>query len=355
MFRSELVSNNRINAKDLLNKNLLVLAAGSNNGNFTTKVGKEMGLEVYFPCAYHPDHEVKAKLPSSVEGKTVVFMQVAYPNIAESILELALLNDAARRSGANKIINFLPYFPYSRSEKKDEPGISISARVVVNMLETSGANRFGTFDLHNLAIEGFTNGPWDNVFVDQTMVPEILTQIDATRTKIMPPDVGRAKRAEVWRNQMGACGVANIIKERDSSGKIVKITLVGDVDGYDVVIVDDIYATGETIYKAAVACKENGARKVFAAFTFGIFAPGKDVRDRDSEQNVGVQYFSNAPIDRLFTTDVISLPQSLVNEQRIQQISVAPLAADMLARICLGIPVSGGQTPLGYFPSLTES
>jgi len=354
MSRQESHLDEHTRAKDLLVQNNLFIAGGSNNGHFSSRVAQELGIKIDFPCTSHPDHETKVQLCDSVDSKTAIFIQVAYPNVAESIIELALLNDAARRSGASKIINFLPYFPYSRSDKKDEPRISIAARVVTDMLVSTGASRIGTFDLHNLAIEGFVNCPWDNIFVDQVMVPRILEVIDPTKTKVMPPDVGRAKRAEVWRNHMGACGVANVIKERDASGKIVKMTLVGDVDGYDVVIVDDIYATGETIHNAAVTCKKNGAKRVFAAFTFPIFAPGKEVKDRDSEENIGVRFFNDAPIDMLFTTDIVSLPKCLVDNQRIQEISVAPLAADMIARMCLGIPVSGGQSPFGNFPSLTE-
>ncbi len=263
------------------------------------------------------NENLKVKIDENVREQDVFVVQTATPPLSEHIVELLILLDALKHSSARRVTAVLPYFPYARSDKKDEPRISITARLMVDLLATAGADRVLTVDLHSPQIQGFFSMPADQL----TAVPvlcERLKQRDLTNTVVVAADVGEAKDAGRFAKKL-KLPIAIIDKRRSGDDESPHIrAIIGDVRGKRCLLVDDEIATGGTVFAATDFLLESGATGVEAAVVHPVMS--------------GSAYdkLAESKLDRLLVTNTLPLHQT---SPKIETLSVAPLIAEAITRI----------------------
>jgi len=216
------------------------------------------------------DGEVYSRFEESVRGEIVVL--IAQVNLPYSnLFELFVTVDAARRASAKEIICVLPYLPHSRQERKDDTRSSVSARLIADFIEHSGADRIITIDMHSTSIEGFYKIPIDHISMSPVFVQHIRDHFDPAHLCLCSPDFGGLKRIKSYKNIL-QCDMAVIHKERLSPNQVNSMEIIGNVAGKNVVIVDDMIDTGGTLCKAAELLKEQGATSVHAYITHGVLS-----------------------------------------------------------------------------------
>jgi ribose-phosphate pyrophosphokinase len=273
------------------------------------------------------DGAIEVKLEENVRGRDVFIVQSGHANPNDHLMELLFLLDAARRASARNVTAVLPYFPYGKGDKKDEPRVSIRARVVADALEVAGAQRVLTMDLHAGQLQGFFHIPVDNLYALPVFTDELARlagEGTIERPVIVAPDAGRAKLARDFSRRLGSVGASVAIgdKIRPTQDEQSEVTaLLGDVQGRDAIIVDDIIFTGGTLCNMARAVADAGARSVRAAVTHGLLTGNAIAAIRDS------------PLVEVIVTDTVPLPASAAAEERVRQVSVAPLFGEALRSI----------------------
>src|SRR5688572_23720812 len=271
------------------------------------------------------DDAIEAKLEENVRGRDVFVVQSGQANPNDHVMELLFLVDAARRASARSVTVVLPYFPYGKGDKKDEPRVSIRARVVADILEVAGAQRVLTMDLHAGQLQGFFHVPVDNLYALPVLAGEIERLVQAgsvSRPVIVAPDAGRGKLARDYMVRLASvdAGVAIGDKVRPEHDERSEVTaLLGDVKGRDCVLVDDIIFTGGTLVNMAEAVMEAGAKSVRAMVTHGLLTGDAVSRIQES------------PLSQVIVTDTVPPPTE--SSDRITHVSVAPLFADAIRSI----------------------
>jgi ribose-phosphate pyrophosphokinase len=265
------------------------------------------------------DGELRIKINENVRGTDTFNIQPTYAT-ADNILELLMLIDAARRASARRITAVIPYFGYSRQERKDQPRVPISAKLVANLIATAGADRVLTLDLHAEAIQGFFDIPVDHLYAMPVIIRHI-KRLGLRDLVVVAPDTGGANRARAFAKRLGAnIPLAFIDKRRPMANQVEVLNVVGDVAGRHCLIVDDIMDTGRTLTKVAEILKRNGARDVYASATHPMLSGG------------AVECLNGSCIKQLVVTDTIPLGP----EKRLPSIvvlSIAKLLADAIVRI----------------------
>jgi ribose-phosphate pyrophosphokinase len=206
-------------------------------------------------CIHFSDGELQVSFEDSVRGQSVFLIQSTNPP-AENLMELLLMIDAAKRASAKEIIAVLPYFGYARQDRKDQPRVGIGSKLVADMLAVAGANRVMTMDLHADQIQGFFNVPVDHLYASTLFLSEI-EKLDTSNLVVAAPDAGGAKRANSYAKNLN-CGLALCHKHRKKPNEIAEMTVIGDVDGKDVIIIDDMCDTAGTLTTAADLLIEKG-------------------------------------------------------------------------------------------------
>ncbi|HBE72575.1 MAG TPA: ribose-phosphate pyrophosphokinase [candidate division Zixibacteria bacterium] len=265
------------------------------------------------------DGELRIKINENVRGTDTFIVQPTFAP-ADNILELLMLIDAARRASARRITAVIPYFGYSRQERKDQPRVPISAKLVANLIATAGADRVLTLDLHAEAIQGFFDIPVDHLYAMPVIIRHI-KRLGLRDLVVVAPDTGGANRARAFAKRLGAnIPLAFIDKRRPMANQVEVLNVVGDVAGRHCLIVDDIMDTGRTLTKVAEILKRNGARDVYASATHPMLSGG------------AVECLNGSCIKQLVVTDTIPLGP----EKRLPSIvvlSIAKLLADAIVRI----------------------
>lgn len=264
-----------------------------------------------------PDGEINLKVECDVRGADVFIVQPTCPPVHESLFELLSFADCMRRASADRITAVIPYFGYARKDRKDEGRVPINAKLVANLIATSGVHRVVAVDLHAAQIQGFFDIPVDHLYARPVMI-ERVRELGAVRPIIVSPDVGGVKLARAYAKELGT-DLAIIDKRRISGDKTISENVVGDVQGRDVVLVDDMVSTGGSIADAARIVKEKGAGQVFIVATHAVL-PGT-AADR----------LNQAPVERLLFSDTIPLEGKGV--ERLEVVSIAPLLARAIDRI----------------------
>lgn len=269
---------------------------------------------------------IKVKLDESVREDDVFVIQSGFPDTNEGLIELLIIIDALKYASASRITAVLPYYPYVRSDKKDEPLISITARLVADLLETAGADRILTMDLHSPQIGGFTRIPFDHLMIKVNMC-EYIRSKGMKDFVVAAPDVGSAKRAEGYARDLD---VPMVIMDKrrhgdDEKAKIYKI--IGDVEGKDCFIIDDEVSTAGTLIEACRALKDAGASDLYAGCTHGILV------------GEACNRIHNSPLKEFITTNTIDQTR-FCHEEKIKVINVAKLFADAIAAIHMGTSIS---------------
>lgn len=262
-----------------------------------------------------PDGEIKVEIQENVKGRHVFILQSTGLHPSEYLMELLLIIDALKRSAAKSITAVIPYFAYSRQDRKDKPGVPITAKLIANLLSASGLTRLITMDLHSSQIEGFFEIPVDHLKGHGLLAAAITRQM-RDNFIVVAPDVGSIKFAKKVANLLHAEFVV-IEKQRISSHK-VKMNLIGNLSKNQVVIIDDMCSTAGTLVAAASLCKELGAKQISAAITHGIF----------SEDALGK--IEKSPIECLLVTDTLPPFDRYASSPKIEVVTIAPTIAQAI-------------------------
>lgn len=288
-----------------------LLFSGNSHPLFASKVAEYLGTELggvdFKPF---PDGEISVQILDNVRGREVFVIQTIAIEPNNYLMELLIMVDALKRASAKCITAIIPYFGYARQDRKDKPRVPISAKLIADLLQTAGVARVLTMDLHAGQIQGFFDIPVDNLF-GSPYLAEALAKENLEKAAVVAPDLGAIKKARAFAKQLNL-EFAVIDKRRLSIEQVEVITIIGDVKGRDVILVDDLCSTGGTLVSAANACKEAGAERILAAVTHGLFV-GK-----------AEELLSKSPIEKIFVSDTVPFPKELL-KNKISLISVAPL------------------------------
>ena len=259
---------------------MLKILAGSASQSFGQKVAESFGGElVPVKTTRFSDGEFTVSIEETIRGKEVAIVQSTFPP-TDNLMELLLLVDAAKRASAKRIIAVIPYFGFARQDRKDKPRVAIGAKLVANLLMAAGIDRLITMDLHADQIQGFFEIPVDHLYASTLFLP-FLESLDRETLCIATPDTGGTKRANSYAKHLGV-DMAICYKQRKVANKIEHMTVIGDVSGKDVVIVDDMCDTAGTLTKAAALMIEHGAKSVRALCTHAVLSGPAYERIADS-------------------------------------------------------------------------
>jgi len=298
------------------------LAVFSGNANLQLAGAICKDLKVRLQDAFvgkFSEGEIRVKINDNVRGKDVFIIQPTCPPSNDNLMELLIMIDALRRASALRITAVIPYFGYARQDRKDQPRVPITAKLVANLLTVAGASRILTMDLHAGQIQGFFDIPVDHLFSVGVFVDHI-SKMNLKNLVAVSPDVGSIKMARAYAKRVSS-GLAIIDKRRVSPERAEAMHIMGEVEGKNVIIVDDLIATGSSLIEAVEALKKAGAKTIYSAITHGILSGPAIER---IEQCKG--------LEKLFISDSVPLPQEK-NNAKIQVLSVATLLAEAIKRI----------------------
>jgi ribose-phosphate pyrophosphokinase len=266
------------------------------------------------------DMEVFVEIHENVRGEDVFIIQSTSSPANDNLMELLVCIDALRRASARRITAVLPYFGYARQDRKPGPRTPISAKLVANLIATAGANRVLTMDLHAGQIQGFFDIPTDNLFSGPVFTREIAEQYGDENLVMVSPDVGGVVRTRALAKRLNA-DLAIIDKRRERAGLSEVMNIIGDVDGRNCVLVDDIVDSAGTLCNAAEALKNAGAERVFAYVTHGVLSGGAVAR------------VTSSALEHLSVTDSIAVTDAMRHASNIRTIPIAPLLGEAIRRI----------------------
>lgn len=294
------------------------------SGNSNPELAQEIADRLYLPLGNttitkFSNENIKVKINESVRGKDVFVVQTSCPPVSDHIMELLIMLHALKSASAGRITAVIPYFPYVRSDKKDEPRISITAKLMADLLATAGADRVLTMDLHAAQIQGFFDMPADQLLA-LPILCRYFEQKNMENLVVVAGDVGRAKLNRKYAERLSA-PLAILDKRReDDDEKAEAVNVIGDVEGKNAVMFDDEILTGGSLMELIRALKEKGANEIYAGITHGILS-GR-----------AVERIEESPVKELVVTNTVPLPV----EKRIGKIkilSVAELFAEAIKRI----------------------
>ena len=304
--------------------------AGSSNPQLATKIAKECGASLgELSIKRFSDGEIWVKFEENLRGNDVYLIQSTNAP-ADNIVELALLIDAAKRASAQRINVIMPYFGYSRQDRKEEPRVPISAKVMMDIFIKAGADRIVTMDLHSTQIQGFSSKPVDNIYGSLVLMPELEKHFKALSSEdnftVLIPDMGSSKLGQSYAKRLGM-SFALIDKRRNAHNKSEVVSVVGELENQHILIIDDMIDTGGTISNAVKVAKEKGALSVTIAATHGLFSSN------------AMDKLSNDIVDSIFITDTIDMSH-IDNFKKLKTISSAKIFAETINRIHNGESVS---------------
>ena len=275
------------------------------------------------------DGEFQPRYMDSVRGATVFIVQSTMPP-SDNLMELLLCIDAAKRASADKVIAVIPYFGWARQDRKDRPRVAIGAKLVANLLRAAGADRVMTCDLHADQIQGFFDIPVDHIYASKVFIPYIRNR-QIRDLAIAAPDMGGAKRANAYAKALSSrrqdCGVILCHKTRERANVVAEIKAIGEVEGKNIIIVDDLIDTAGTLCKAAEVLMGKGARSVRACATHGILSGS------------AVQRIHDSAFEEVFITDTVPHPE-LANDPKIKIVSMTDVFASIIDKVYNYEPIS---------------
>lgn len=298
-----------------MSSNDFLVFAGSSNVPLAEKIAKEIGTSLgSLEVKRFSDGEIWVKYGENIRGRDVFLIQSTNPP-AENLVELLIMIDAAKRASAKKITAVIPYFGYSRQDRKDQPRVSITAKLMANLITVAGADRVMTMDLHASQIQGFFDIPVDHLYGSSIFLHHFHSLSD--NLAVVSPDVGGIKIARAYAKMLHS-GLIVIDKRRPKQNLAEIMNIIGDVEGKDILLVDDLIDTAGTFVGATKALKDKGARKIFGSVTHPLLSGPAFDRINTSE------------IDQLYVTDTISFRSDL--SDKIKILSAAPLFAEAILR-----------------------
>jgi ribose-phosphate pyrophosphokinase len=263
------------------------------------------------------DGEVFVQVEDNVRGSDLFIIQSTYPP-AEHILELLMLIDACRRSSAARITAVIPYYGYARADRKDQPRVAISAKLMANLITQAGANRVLTVDLHSPQIQGFFDIPLDHLYA-APVIMQYFTSLNLEDVMVVTPDAGGVKMGRAFAKRLGV-DLAIVDKRRTGHDQSEVLNLIGDVEGRDCILLDDMISTAGTICQASEALKAAGARRVIACATHGVFS------------GPAFERLEKAPIDEVTVTNTLPVQQESV-PGKIRVLDISKLLSKAILNI----------------------
>src|SRR3954463_9291438 len=264
-----------------------------------------------------PDGETYVKIEENIRGRDVFIIQPTSPPTNEHLMELLIMVDAARRASADRITAVIPFFGYARQDRKDQPRVPITAKLVANLLHASGVHRVLTMDLHAQQVQGFFDLPVDHLYSLPVLI-KYLRQRLTQETVVVSPDLGGLKMASAYADALGA-SLAIVAKERKSATETEALYLIGEVNGKDVLLVDDLTETAGTLTSAAELLKKHGAEKIYAGVSHAVLV------------DVAIPRLQKSKIEELITTN--STPVRPVEGFKTTVLCVSELLGEGMKRI----------------------
>ena len=279
-----------------------------------------LNLEAGKVTAYNfSDGETFCQIDENVRGSDIFVVQPTCGPVNENLMELLIMLDSFKRSSASRVTAVIPYYGYARQDKKDKPRVPITAKLVADLISRAGADRVLTMDLHADQIQGFFDVPVDHLFAAPVIL-DALREMNIPDLVVVSPDAGGVERARAIAKRLGA-GLAIIDKRRTAPNTAEVMHLIGDVDGCNALVVDDIIDTAGTLTKSVDALKNKGARQVYAAGVHGILS------------GPALQRIGDSCLETVFITNTTPVDDKLARLPKLRPLSVAPLLGEAIRRI----------------------
>jgi len=292
--------------------------SGNSNLPLAESICESIGTDLgHSTVSVFPDGETFVKIDENVRGEDVFVLQSSSPPTNHHLMEMFIMMDALKRASASRITAVLPFYGYARQDRKDRPRVPITAKLVANLLVAAGANRILTIDLHAQQIQGFFDIPMDHLYAAPVTV-DYIKKKQLPNLVVVSPDVGGLKMAHAYSQALGA-DLAIVAKQRRSASVVESTTVIGDIEGKNVLLVDDLTETAGTLTVAADLLKSRGAEQVMACVSHTVLT------------DLGIERLRKSTIDELITTDTVSRPA--ISGIRITTLSVAGLLGEAIKRI----------------------
>lgn len=290
----------------------ILLFSGSSHPALSQEIASDLGIELgKIALGRFPDGENYVQILENVRGHAVFVLQTVALDPNNHLMELLIIIDALRRASASEIAVVMPYFGYCRQDRKDKPRVPITAKLVANLLVNAGATRLVTMDLHAGQVQGFFDIPVDTLY-GRVELAHAFKKVASDHCVVVAPDIGSIKLARAYAGYLG-CDLAVVDKQRIDASNVDVSMLIGNVNGKDVLLADDMCSTAGTLTSAAKACREKGANRIFAAVTHGLFV-GQALERIDA-----------SPIEKLFVSNTVPIAEAIAKSDKLQLVSVAPL------------------------------
>ena len=292
--------------------------SGTSNQTLAASIAKNVGIELgKCTVSSFPDGETFVKIDENVRGEDVYLVQSTCPPTNHNLMEMFIMIDALRRASAARITAVIPFYGYARQDRKDQPRVPITAKLVANLIVTAGATRVLTMDLHAQQIQGFFDIPVDHLYAAPVMY-DYLKQKNLKDFIVVSPDVGGLKMAYAY-SQFLDTELAIVAKRRKSASEVESMGIIGDVDGRNILLVDDLTETAGTLTQAAALLRKNGAKQILACVSHALL------------NDTGIERLRKSSIDELITTDTVCRP--VIDGVNITTLSVAGLLGEAIKRI----------------------
>ncbi len=300
------------------------------SGSAHTELAKEVAEATGMPLtdvtiSAFPDGETLVQINENIRGQDVFIIQPTCPPTNHNLMELLITVDAARRASARSITAVIPFFGYARQDRKDKSRMPITAKLVANLIQAAGINRVITLDLHAAQIQGFFDIPVDHLSAEPTLVRYIWEKLDGNTENltVVSPDVGAVKLAKQYSQSLKS-EFAIVAKHRVSATQVEAMNVIGDVEGRDVFIIDDMTETAGTLCAAAKMLKDSGANRIFAGVSHAVIG------------EMGHRRIEDSPIEEVITTNSTPVKET----SKVKPLSIAPFLGEAIVRINSGKSVS---------------
>jgi ribose-phosphate pyrophosphokinase len=292
--------------------------SGTSNRPLAEAIARNIGIEVgRCTVSSFPDGETFVKIEENVRGEDVYLVQSTCPPTNHNLMEMFIMIDALRRASASRITAVIPFYGYARQDRKDQPRVPITAKLVANLIVTAGATRVLTMDLHAQQIQGFFDIPVDHLYA-APVIYEYLKKKNIPDLVVVSPDVGGIKMAYAYA-QFLETELAIVAKRRKSASDVESMGIIGDIEGHNVLLVDDLTETAGTLTQAAALMRKSGAKQVVACVSHALL------------NDTGIERLRKSNIDELITTDTVCRPE--IDGVKITTLSVAGLLGEAIKRI----------------------
>lgn len=299
----------------------MVLVSGTSNPTLSKKISEFLDVPLVNPqLRRFANGEVYCEIEKNVRGADVFVIQSTCAPVNENLMELLIIVDALKRASAKSITAVVPHYGYSRQDRKSAPRTPITAKLVADMMTIAGSSRVITMDLHAGQIQGFFNIPFDNIFASPVILEWVQKNLDPANLITVSPDAGGVERVRYYAKRMNA-ELALIDKRRTGPNVAEAMNVIGDVNGKDCIIIDDMIDTAGTLVQAAKALRKNGAKKIYAAATHPVFSDPAIQRIAEC-----------AELEAVIVTDTIPLSENARKLDKIKVVTTADILAKAIHR-----------------------